>query len=216
MENLQRLIKILVSLKIFLRCTAIITQSVIYHRLFEGITASLGNLNIFTVEILNKLGFTTINAAESGVMLSAALTQANEITGATKIATIMLGTNNSAETAATIGQIGDTTNSTIHGQIYLIINKILTEHPAVYFGFITPVPRYRAASERESVRMVSEAIVEACKYYCIPCLDLQTSIGFAEQAKNIYYMDDVHPSAAGTHRMALAIEAWLIDLLGDM
>lgn len=167
-------------------------------------------------EVTNKLGFTTINAAESGVHISAALTQANAITGATKIATIMLGTNNSTETAETIGQIGDTTMNTIHGQIYMIINKILTEHPAVYFGFITPVPRYRSASQRESVRMVSEAIVEACKYYCIPCLDLQTSIGFAEQAKDIYYMDNVHPSAAGTHRMALAIEAWLTYLLGDM
>lgn len=127
----------------------------------------------------------------------------------------MLGTNNSAETDASIGQLGDTTRDTIYGCIYMGINKILSEHPGIILGIIAPVPRYRTASEHESVRKVAKAVKESCEYYCIPCLDLHGSIGFAEQVADIYYMSDhIHPSATGAHRMALAIEQWMISLLG--
>lgn len=175
-----------------------------------------GGGGYYVNEIVNDLGFDVINAAVGGVRLAAGLTQANQITSDTKIVTVALGTNDADLTDEQIGQLGDTTGNTSYAYVYQIINKILTEHPNIILGFIIPVPRYTSAEARECVRKVSKAIKESCEYYCIPCIDLQTTIGFAEQVKNIYYMDNLHPSTAGAHRMALAIEPWMSGLLGEM
>ena len=177
-----------------------------------------GGGGYYADKVKTDLGFTLVNAAHSGVPFGAGMTQSNQIPTGCKICTVALGTNNSLETDESIGQIGDTTDRTLHGQIYLLMSKILTEHPNIILGFIAPVPRYDSDAEhnrQESVRKVARAIVEACAYYCIPCLDLQTTIGFHPAVKSIYYTaDNLHPSALGAQRMALAIEQWMTSLLG--
>lgn len=137
----------------------------------------------------------------------------------TDIVTIF-GTGNDA--IYPIGEPSDSGTATLCGAINTTISAIFTRIPTCQLGIITPCPwdSYNPANENNWMAKYSAAIVEICKRWGVPCLDLYHCSNLrpwdATFREYAYTRDDgngVHPDETGHKIIAPRIQAFLETLL---
>ena len=121
-----------------------------------------------------------------------------------------------------IGTPSDTGTDTICGNINATIQAIFNRMPTCQLGIVTPCPwkAYNPANESNWMAQYSEAIVEICKRWGIPCLDLYHCSNlkpwdatFRAAAYSNDSTDGVHPDEVGHAMLAPHFEAFLSSLL---
>lgn len=120
----------------------------------------------------------------------------------------------------TIGTPSDTGTDTLCGCINTTIGLIFDRIPTCHLGVITPTPwgSYNPADDTNWMAQYSEAIVEICKRWGVPCLDLYHCSNlrpWVTSFKEIAYSnaDGVHPNNLGHSIFAPMIESFLDSLL---
>lgn len=120
--------------------------------------------------------------------------------------TIFAGTNDFGGNKE-LGQLGDTTDTTTYGSIYVAISTLVTAYPEKKFAFITPVPRgkfesqpdYDAPNARgKYLTDYVNAIRQTCEKYHIPCIDIYDKIGWNEFNITTVTIDGLHPTESAT------------------
>lgn len=121
-----------------------------------------------------------------------------------------------------LGTPSDNTNATICGCINITIQRIFARKVTYNLGIITPCPwqGYNPADDTNAMAKYSEAIVQICKNWGIPCLDLYHCSNMRpwESAfRAACYTHDggggVHPDETGHKIIATKIEAFMNMLL---
>lgn len=111
--------------------------------------------------------------------------------------------------AKPLGQMGDTSDTTIYGAIYNIINTILTNNPSARLAFITPLQRDFSGGGTTTLKGwsgettnelgykledVVNAIKEVCGQYGVPVLDLYHTSGITKFNLPQMTRDGLHPN----------------------
>lgn len=120
----------------------------------------------------------------------------------------------------TIGNPTDTGTDTLCGCINTTIERIFARIPTCKLGIITPTPwqAYNPATDTNWMYRYSSAIVQICKNWGVPCLDLYHCSNLRpwdSDFRDIAYSnaDGVHPNNIGHAIFAPRIEAFLDSLL---
>lgn len=120
----------------------------------------------------------------------------------------------------TIGDPSDTGTDTLCGCINTTIERIFTRIPTCKLGIITPTPwqAYNPSDDTNWMAQYSSAIVQICKNWSIPCLDLYHCSNlrpWVSSFRDVAYSnaDGVHPNNTGHVIFAPRIEAFLETLL---
>lgn len=120
----------------------------------------------------------------------------------------------------TIGNPTDTGTDTLCGCINTTIERIFTRIPTCKLGIITPTPwqSYNPATDTNWMAQYSAAIVQICKNWGVPCLDLYHCSNLRpwdSDFRDVAYSnaDGVHPNNTGHAIFAPRIEAFLDSLL---
>lgn len=130
----------------------------------------------------------------------------------------IFGSGNDA--SFTIGSPTDTGTDTLCGCINTTIERIFARIPTCKLGIITPTPwqAYNPNDDTNWMAKYSEAIVQICKNWGVPCLDLYHCSNLRpwdEDFREVAYSnaDGVHPNNTGHAIFAPRIEAFLESLL---
>lgn len=123
----------------------------------------------------------------------------------TKVLTIMGGTNDYG-TSTPLGK-GLPTNerptldeSTFIGALCSMIEKIQTRVPLCRIILMTPIPRYhkgRYESKNRAGHLPSdyaEAVKDVAAFYALPCIDLNSKVGWNKVNGDHYLKDGLHPN----------------------
>lgn len=108
------------------------------------------------------------------------------------LVTVMGGTNDCYY--STLGKAGDTTVSTVAGAIYVIFKGLQEKYPDTPILFATMPVRWDNKFED-----YANIMIDACKYWRIPCVDIYHNCGFNEWNKSVYNLnnDNIHVNANG-------------------
>lgn len=153
----------------------------------------------------------------------------NAVTGTPDLITVFLGTNDWYNNR-TLGTFGDTGTTTLAGCIYNMLNNLITKFPTQYIAVFTPLPRSDSwgspginnSTAGFSLEQVVNMIINYCKYFSIPCLDLYHNANLQPwntTACKYYYQnssqvngDGLHPNEIGHKVLADKILAFLNSL----
>lgn len=133
----------------------------------------------------------------------------------------IFGSGNDMSAGAQLGEVTDTTTTTICGAINVTLNRLLELNPMVNLGVITPTPwiGYKPG-DNNLMEQYANAIVTICKNRGIPCLDLYHCSGlrpWEEKYRELAYSKDdgngVHPDETGHKIIACRIKAFLETLM---
>ena len=165
---------------------------------------------------------TIINSAVGGTFLRKQSTGDGTITdlvtnGTTldtsvDVVVVIGGTNDWASGGPVLGTFLDGTYSTIYGAVETICKYVTTNTNALLI-FGTPPQRYNATDqERETdshgtpinsrdytLRQFCDAIIETCKYYGIPVVDLNAILGWNRNNVGRFTSDGLHPNNVGDY-----------------
>lgn len=126
------------------------------------------------------------------------------------IVIVMGSVNDISGVSQNLGQLGDTTTSTIYGSIYSFFNTLFNNFNGVRVGCISPINWKN--SNTEDVNLYLKAIEDTCKLFNVPYLDLFHSTNLRpnnDSFLNEYYVADgigssgeldtngVHPNSNG-------------------
>lgn len=144
--------------------------------------------------------------------------------------TIFMGTNDYGHDTP-LGTIEDTTDVSFYGALNVIIPALLTNHPDATIVFITPIHRYgygtnSSTGEAHTFDHIPNgaghtlgdyvnAILEVCEKYSVPVIDLYSNLDLDPSAEEVreYYMEDgLHPNSAGHRLIADYLNHALTDL----
>ena len=139
------------------------------------------------------------------------------------LVTVFAGVNDYQYAGKQLGELGDTTNDTVYGSIYSVVQSLLNKYPTKTLAFITPIPKEDCypANEKQntsgfSIGDVAKAVIETCKLYSIPVLDLyhQSNLyPWLPASKSAYFKNDgLHPTEKGQEVIAHKILAFINSL----
>lgn len=113
------------------------------------------------------------------------------------IITVMGGTNDCYY--STLGNAGDTTVSTVAGAIYVIFKGLQEKYPSTPILFATMPVRWDSKFED-----YANIMIDTCKYWRIPCVDIYHNCGFNDWNKSIYNLngDGIHVNENGGEVLA--------------
>lgn len=138
------------------------------------------------------------------------------------LVTVMLGANDQGYNCP-VGTISDTSTSSFFGRIKMLYENLRGRYPKSVIALITPIKRYNANGDLYtnaqglSTEPYAQAVVDVCKYYSIPCIDIyyNTIDPRTQTARDNFFCnaDGTHPNALG-HKLFIApvIEARLRDI----
>ena len=120
----------------------------------------------------------------------------------------IFGGHNDFETQ---GNLGDTTNETLYGSLYLLYNGLKEKYPSATIVFATPLQRAEEGGNN-FMRGVARIIKDYCDTNNIPVIDLYNESGITIENSSTYLMDGVHPNDEGYTLVANAIANFLLNL----
>lgn len=114
-----------------------------------------------------------------------------------ELVTVMGGTNDCYY--STLGEAGDTTVSTVAGAIYVIFKGLQEKYPSTPILFATMPVRWDSKFED-----YANIMIDTCKYWRIPCVDIYHNCGFNDWNKSIYNLngDGIHVNENGGEVLA--------------
>lgn len=155
----------------------------------------------------NGTGYVKAFGRQNGI-----IDRLDDIPADTDIITILSGTNDNIA----IGQLGDTGRDTFYGAVDTVISGIINRFPTASFGVMTILPKGTNEDRLNNyVRRQCNAIIDVCKKYGVPVLNLYDEIGFFPQNETFatnFMPDKLHPNYNGHERMARKIKPWLETL----
>lgn len=106
--------------------------------------------------------------------------------------TVMGGTNDCYY--STLGKAGDTSVSTVAGAIYVICKGLQEKYPNTPILFASMPVRWDSRFEE-----YANIMIDTCKYWRIPCVDIYHNCGFNDWNKSIYNLnnDGIHINENG-------------------
>lgn len=106
--------------------------------------------------------------------------------------TVMGGTNDCYY--STLGKAGDTSVSTVAGAIYVIYKGLQEKYPNTPILFASMPVRWDTKFEE-----YANIMIDTCKYWRIPCVDIYHNCGFNSWNKSIYNLnnDGIHVNENG-------------------
>ena len=130
--------------------------------------ARRNNMNLVMIA-QNGNDFTKISGATRPFSDKTSSKNYTQIPADADYVTIWFGLNENNLTAEQIGTSADTTNVTLWGAYYVVLNSILTNNPFAKIGvFISD-----GAVPGSITQEYHDALIDICKYWAIPCLDLR-------------------------------------------
>ena len=133
---------------------------------------------------------------------------------------VVFGGTNDYILSVPIGQRFDTNTATFFGGLNTLMTGLLSMYQGKPIIFCTPI-RYSVdknvvpdgltkltgsnASQANTLQVISEAIMERCRYYGIQYVDLFDNGGFSPWDLTSYY-DGLHPSENGHKQLAGIIQ----------
>lgn len=193
--------------------------SAIGDSITDGFGSSDGNgylmelSDILNLKRINNYGVasTTIGGTDDTAFvnrfLNESLSTYQEIDSETDLIFIF-GGHNDFETQ---GNLGDTTNETLYGSLYLLYNGLKEKYPSATIVFATPLQRAEEGGNN-FMRGVARIIKDYCDTNNIPVIDLYNESGITIENSSTYLMDDVHPNDEGYTLVANAIANFLLNL----
>lgn len=116
-----------------------------------------------------------------------------------------------------IGEIGDTlVDSNFKSAYALMLKKIQDKFPTIPIICMTPINGRvhtsgvnQDAQEKNSLGLTmtdyAEAVIDVCRHYSIPCIDLNSMTRINVLNASSYLQDVIHPNANGWKRVASAV-----------
>ena len=193
--------------------------SAIGDSITDGFGSSDGNgylmklSDILNLKRINNYGVasTTIGGTDDTAFvnrfLNESLSTYQEIDSETDLIFIF-GGHNDFETQ---GNLGDTTNETLYGSLYLLYNGLKEKYPSATIVFATPLQRAEEGGNN-FMRGVARIIKDYCDTNNIPVIDLYNESGITIENSSTYLMDGVHPNDEGYTLVANAIANYLLNL----
>lgn len=148
--------------------------------------------------------------------------------------TVFAGTNDWGQVGKTLvlGSFGDTNGAnSFYGAVDSALSQLISKYPTKTIAVFTPIPRSNAwfdvaNSAGVTLTQISDAIIQVCKKYSIPCLDLYRNSGlfpWNATAKSTYFSppsgtidvpngDGLHPNDAGHQILASKVLSFLNTL----
>lgn len=120
--------------------------------------------------------------------------------------------------AIPLGTSSDKENTSFYGSLDIMCNYLLNNFPTKKYCFITPLRRGSSNYKNNfnnSLDQYANAIIQKCKEYCIPYLDLYNFYGFNTYNSSIVaniVTDSVHPNQIGYNILADKIQSFLETL----
>ena len=120
--------------------------------------------------------------------------------------------------AIPLGNSSDKENTSFYGSLDIMCNYLLNNFPTKKYCFITPLRRGSSNYKNtfnNSLDQYANAIIQKCKEYCIPYLDLYNFYGFNTYNSNVVsniVIDSVHPNQIGYNILADKIQSFLETL----
>lgn len=111
-------------------------------------------------------------------------------------------------TTADITSGGMTFNTSYYGNVRMLIEKLHAKYPLIPLGIITPIPWATHYGRTDTFYAWNQAIIDVCKHFSVPCLDLFTASDFRPWNATwcaAYQTDGTHPNAAGQKIIAYKI-----------
>lgn len=190
-----------------------------YQQVWDVMGDSITNFNEYQPVVNQIIGFNKINNyGVGGTCLSSTGNddttsmsyRIKNIDFTADLITVFGGTNDWGNIPAKpLGQFGDTSDTTVYGAIYSIINTVLTNAPTARLAFITPLQRdftntssttlhgWSGDTVNELGYMLEDvvnAIKEVCGKYGIPVLDLYHTSGITKFNLPQMTRDGLHPN----------------------
>lgn len=142
--------------------------------------------------------------------------------------TIMGGSNDVVYDTDNLGVYTDTTEATVFGMMYLLIQRIKEIYPNVPFAIITPFPHNYTgdiSSKNQYLEPFVDEQIKFCKLRNVPCLDLYHFSGIRpeEPTFNLHYFsspaspngDGLHLNYFGQKLIAPRIRKFLLEYFGQ-
>lgn len=175
--------------------------------------------------VVSKLGLVWTNFGIGGTKLSGPVgdssamcqdARINAIPVAQDLVTVMGGTNDWAQNVP-LGHVESTDPLTFYGALNVLISKLMLRFPTKRIAiFATPYgefidfgvrgwPNAYTNTQGLTTRDYAEAVRVACKYWGVPCVDVQANVGWNALNIRTYINDDgalLHPNITGAARIA--------------
>lgn len=189
---------------------------------------SITQQGMWQTQVLHALGLTHTNKGIGGTKVSVLWDSTEELRDSmctdTRIATLpstldlltFMGATNDWANNCPLGDINSNDIHNFYGAMNTMTEKLLTKYTTDRILYITPVNgsfNNRAGFKDSytnslglTVRDYCEVIINICKKYSIPYLDLNIEVGFNKFNFLNYYLDEsgnfIHPKIEGGNRMA--------------
>jgi len=177
--------------------------------------------NFFTARIARATGAITRNYGIGGTRIARKklpsaeaiwdqdyISRVKDMNPDSDIIVVFGGTNDFGHGDAKIGQMEDRTPFTFYGALHTLITDLYTKYPSAKLVFITPLHRLSEDVTVNEIGLPLETnlegfrniILEVCRYYSVPVLDLWTTSGMQPKVPQIqeqFMPDGLHPNDAG-------------------
>ena len=194
---------------------------------FQGLTASFYGDSLTEVNyhytkgyhswIKDLVGLSSYNNyGLSGRTISGLYDTVNSINDTADVLFIMIGVNDSTFLTP-IGQMGDTTEGTVYGEYYRLMNLLKTKYPSKKIVIITPHLQKKYATSKtaeeniEYMRQIGEACRQTSRHFDLACYDNQILSGFVLSNLDTYTTDGCHWNNAGHELVGKNISKWLLS-----
>lgn len=180
---------------------------------------ALHNYLYWIKEDMPSLTIQNLGASGTGYMNGAGVnnTFANRINSIssydedTDVVIVMGSINDMTYVTNSLGQLGDTTESTVYGSIYKFFNDLFTKFNGVRVGCISPI-NWKGSSVDPKLTSYLQALKETCELFNVPYLDIHAITNLRpdnDTFLNSYYLSDgtghepavdsggVHPNSNG-------------------
>lgn len=148
-------------------------------------------------------------------------TRADKMDDEADIIVVFGGTNDYGHGDAPFGKLDDETAETFCGAVNVLIKKLMNKYPEAAIVFMTPTHRLEETGRIFNERNIRidfdledyvDAIIEICKNYSVPVLDLFRVSGIQpniETMKEHFMPDGLHPNKFGNAKIASRLEEFL-------
>lgn len=147
------------------------------------------------------------------------ITRLDDLDPESELVVVFGGTNDFGHGDAPLGTFEDDTPKTFYGAMHTLCRKLIVKFPQSEIVFMTPLHRLgedflvnERALPRAPLSDYVNAIIEVCRYYSLPVLDLFANSGMQpaiDEIKDMYMPDGLHPSDLGAEKIAKRLAAFI-------
>lgn len=194
-----------------------------WNAMGDSITAGVATNTTYMQFIAERTGITYTNYGHSDTAIAKRSessttdmwTRYATMSDDADIITVFGGTNDHGN-GITIGEWGDTTETTLYGAMKILCEGLINKYMGKRIGFITPLPKYVNSVDysypSESFKPYIDCIKDVCARYSIPVLDLYTGSGIAPSLASVrtaMITDGLHPNIVGHELISWKIQRFL-------